>query len=301
MATQQDLDSLVGLYEYTDKKYLEGLGIKIIYENDIEYIVTIPPKALHKLDFWELNRKCDTKNIDDLVLALRKNLKKSSNKSWNTSIIVLSLMEISINENDYELHILDGQHRISAMKKILQEIKSNKLPSIIAHIKKVKNTNEKMNIFEITNNVTPISEGDLPSKQIKDVIGNLEEKFVLEKGFHIYRNGGRRPYLKQDDLKNELDDLDWASNNSRDILESLLKVNKYYKNLDKKNMLEKELCDDSKKWTKKSIELAREFGFYLGLDKNFKFMKIVLDKNYKYIEIKKPIKKKKKIKKSKDL
>lgn len=154
------------------------------------------------------------------------------------------------------------------MKKLFMKYKKQLLPDIEGYLWLVKNEKEKRELFNKINNNKNLSENDLPSKKILDVIENLDLCFP---NIHIYSHGGRRPYIEKAVFKNYLNDIDWKVFDSDDIIKLLLKQNKKYAQYHQKKILN-EVMPDFNKITKNSLNIAKKYKFYLGLDKDFKFI-----------------------------
>jgi len=261
-----DCDDFFGIDQ--KKIYLEKNKIKILKESIYNYLADIPIDFITKnVKFWELNRLIDKDHIKKLGPFFEENLLESDFTSWKTSPLNISMMKV---QDNFEFEIIDGQHRIKIMKKLYIKYSKKKLPNIEGYLWFVKNEKEKRELFNRINNQKNLSEDDLPSKKILDVIENLDLYFQKKSNIHIYSRGGKRPYFEKAVFKNYLNDIDWNLYDSDDIIKLLLKINKSYHISYKNNRLNNEI-PEFKRITAKSLEFAKTNKFYLGLNKSFSF------------------------------
>lgn len=258
-----------------NQSLLLEIGYKIsIFKSTKEYILCdVPVEFFLKkaVSSWELNRLINNDHVNELEIELRSNLEKSKNNSWLMPVVHLSMEENNKDgeeEVNYIFSIIDGQHRIEALKRVID---NNEYPKVECYIWFVKGEKDKLELFNKINNNLRLDEDDLPSSKIKSLIVMLESYYEENNSIKIFRSNGNRPYINIGLFKSKLENINWMLYDVEDVFNGLKKMNlKYLRNL-KSNKLD-EMIDDYKKISKKSIDKSKKHKFVLGLDKEMKYL-----------------------------
>ena len=226
--------------------------------------------SLYKIDFrtliikignWSYNRPLKKEIIDDLY----KNI-KNNNINW-------ILSAVKEKDNDDNIYLIDGQHRLEAIKKIIEEdidMKINKY--VYVTIYSVDNIDEDFDyineLFIKINSNTPLEKFEFPSTFTAKLIKEIIKDPVLSIGISINpkTHSAHQPMIHKKTLNEILNishsvikgiDINTIVNNLKFANNrlSIMKFEKIYFNCNK--------IDNEK--NKSNWNKAKELGFYLGL------------------------------------
>lgn len=244
--------------------------------------------CLYKIDFrtlisnighWSYNRPLKKEIINIFYENITKN-----NISW-----ILSAIKEKDKDNIY---LIDGQHRLEAIKKIIQEDDGMKINKYVyVNIYYVDNIDEDFDyineLFIKINSNTPLEKIDFPSSFTAKLIKEIIKDPVLSKGISTNpkTHSAHQPYIhkktlneilnishsiiKDIDINIIINNLKFANNRL-----SIMSFDKIYFNANKTE-------SDKNNWNK-----AKEIGFFFGLKNcNLKYKLINIINNIKNIQV----------------
>ena len=246
--------------------------------------------SLYKIDFrtliinighWSYNRPLKKEIINNLYENIKNN-----NISW-----ILSAVKEKENDNIY---LIDGQHRLEAIKKIIDEdieMKINKY--FYVNIYSFDNIDEDFDyineLFIKINSNTPLENINFPSSFTSKLINEIIKDPVLSKGISTNPKTHRanQPYIHKKTL-NEI--LNISHSIIKDIDINVIITNLKFANNRLSIMPFDEIYFNSNKTdiqiNKNNWNKAKEVGFFLGLkDCNLKYKLINIINNINRIQI----------------
>jgi len=245
--------------------------------------------SLYKIDFrtlitmighWSFNRPLKKEIINNLYENIKNN-----NINW-------ILSAVSEKENNDNIYLIDGQHRLEAIKKIIDEdidMKINKF--VYVNIYYVDNIDEDFEyikeLFVKINSNTPLENIEFPSTFTAKLIKEIIRDPVLSKGISTNpkTHSAHQPMIhkktlneilnishsiiKDIDINIIINNLKYANNRL-----SIMTFDKLYLNTNKNDT-------DKNNWNK-----AKELGFFLGLKNcNLKYKLINIINNIKNVQL----------------
>lgn len=230
--------------EEEDDEFVDCMDSKyVIYENDkVKYLMAPVRKIIH-LTNWAEQRKLNKDHITNLV----NNLKKGDDIIGSFKVIV---------DKKKRYRLVDGQHRIKALKTIMKSDGKYNYDALI-ELRKVKDidSEEASNLFKNSNNVLNVEYKDMPNLMAMKIIDRLVKDFPKMIKEPKEGKSCNKPYINKKNLYEDL----------KGILEgSDIKEDRFYNNLIEVNnelgmMDRKRLKAGEKGW-----ETATLNGFYLA-------------------------------------
>ncbi|ADO67074.1 hypothetical protein crov041 [Cafeteria roenbergensis virus] len=231
-------------------------------------ISEIDPKNLDKVNFWFLNRLIDKKHVLKLQNKIVTNLDNTTYKSFLIPPIHIGV----IIANDMpEFKIIDGQHRIKAIKNIIKNNPNISYPNIETYIYFCYTENQLKDLFDKINCSKNLSIKDLPIKQAAELVLKLDKYYFDKYQIRIYKKF--RPYLNQQSFLKNCEEIDWEEYTVSDVIDYIKRCNRLYLKWCKNDNLWHKFVD-FKKITNPKIcfNKAIKCKFALGIDKDYTFL-----------------------------
>ncbi|ULY68459.1 hypothetical protein [Chlorella virus XW01] len=261
-----DLEKIEGINLNTKYIITKYISNNIFYTNNKIICALVDNKILDNLKKLSLNRKLNYSHWNELL-----NFYKSIE---GEEILIPNIISVGLFNNKF--YILDGQHRIKAIKELLKYKKIKVKITLNLYI--VNERKELLILIDKINSSLLLSFDLNISNDILELIEMIKNKF------HIIKNNEKksiliesnkkavRPFLSEYKLVNKLKELNIIGINKPDkILKKILKINNKYKLI---------LQENPKHFTfltKKMIETATSYDCYLGLDKNYEWIDNIID------------------------
>lgn len=259
-ATTKDTVDNENVSSSTDNTSLIPYLTNLLYANQfVSYYKTDTRDFVNEISTANCQRCIDNVHVEQLSIAI----KKSKHCVGTFKVVCL---------NDENPELIDGQHRVMALKKIMDEDAHFNM-DLILEVYTVNNKVEKRELFKQANNVKNIEEFDLPDEVYSEVVDKVIIK--LKNNFK-YSNG--KECIKTPKI------VDKAILHRPDIdvqvLTKLLVEHTKNKNLKDIDNIYDKICKINAKYgMKKRTEFkptvneptykrAKDCGFYLGLEKN---------------------------------
>jgi hypothetical protein len=220
------------------------------------YMANCSLNCLHILHspIWALNRKIDRDHVRLLFDAYEKDVKNSQ------QICFFDMIHITYNICSDEVKVIEGQHRIQALEEIRRKYPEYecKFPAILWN---VSDDNDMMHLLHIVNNRKHFELEENISYEISDIVSTLSD--------HFQKNiwGEFRPFMSKpvfiERLKQKIDHIRQEYDSVEDYVVKLIQINEDIGKLPKYKR---------GGGTKSTNEKAEEMGFFLGLDKEMKWL-----------------------------
>jgi len=220
------------------------------------YMAFCSLKCLHILHspIWALNRKIDRDHVRLLFDAYEKDAKIGQ------QICFFDMIHITYNVGSDEVKVIEGQHRIQALEEIRRKYPAFecKFPAVLWN---VSDDNDMMHLLHIVNNRKHFELEANISYEISDIVSTLSDHFQT----NIW--GEFRPFMSKsvfiERLKKKIDHIREEYNSVEDYVDKLIQINEDIGKLPKYKR---------GGGTKSTNEKAEEMGFFLGLDKEMKWL-----------------------------
>jgi hypothetical protein len=173
---------------------------RIVFADTLFELFDCDAKNLvRKIDNWSFNRSLRQGHASTLNKAL-ENMENPH---------LLGSIKIATNPSN-EYRVFDGQHRLSAIKKKLNEDETmdwnmNVIVELY-HVKNIEDNLEMYDLFSRANNTLNINEEDLPDMHLMNIIGLLADDPILSKGIIKKDNDNYqvyKPRIKKSELFEE--------------------------------------------------------------------------------------------------
>ena len=220
------------------------------------YMANCSVKCLHILHspIWALNRKIDRDHVRLLFDSFEKDVKIGQ------QICFFDMIHITYNVPSDEVKVIEGQHRIQALEEIRRKYPAYdcKFPTILWN---VSDDNDMMHLLHIVNNRKHFELEDNINYEISDCCSTLSEHF------HVNIWGEFRPFMNKqvfiEKIRNKMDDIREKYATVEDFCSKLIQINEDIGKLPKYKR---------GGGTKSTNDKAEEIGFFLGLDKEMKWL-----------------------------
>ena len=248
------------------QKSIKILFSKPIYSNKYYSKYICDAKDIVKYsDSWSYNRNVNIEHVNNLIATIKKHYDDNNNDFH----FIGSLKYIC--DKNFKYKLIDGQHRLNALKKIYNTKEYNNIYIELecdVYLVDDLNDDNSTSIYQNCNTVKNITLDDIPSYQYIKIVEKLSEKFPKaikdDKISNInYPNIGKK--FLQDKLKDSKI-LELYNINQNQLYEKIINLNTEYKNYDdddyKKILLKK---DYNNKNYNIRLNKCKNTGFYLGL------------------------------------
>jgi hypothetical protein len=236
-------------------EYVEPLS-SFPNSNHRGYMANCSVKCLHILHspIWALNRKIDSVHVRLLFDAFEKDVKIGQ------QICFFDMIHITYNILSDEVKVIEGQHRIQALEEIRRKYPAYdcKFPAILWN---VSDDNDMMHLLHIVNNRKHFELDENINYEISDIVSTLSDRFEI----NIW--GDFRPFMNKsvfiEKLRDKMDGIRKIYISVDEFCSKLIEINKDIGKLPKYKR---------GGGTKSTNEKAEEIGFFLGLDKEMKWL-----------------------------
>lgn len=238
----------------------EDEEVSIVIPDEISDINRIDSNDNYELYKVDLRRFVST--IDDWDYNRKKNQKHISELIQNYPNIIGDFIVVRCKYDDDKLLLIDGQHRRDAIIELFQGDPTLNGKGYVK-VFNVDTKNDIAMLFKKINNVMPVKINEIPQFVYVEVIDQLQSKFPK-----AIKSLDRTtfPYMKKNELLKQLQD-------ARLVEEFELTSTQLYDAIFKKNSeysVKKDIFRNIK--TPGAYEKAQTSGFYLGLDRNGKWI-----------------------------
>ena len=215
-----------------------------------------------------MNRLIDKTHVKDLKNKLLDNLKTTNYHSFLLPPLHIGVLI----ENDVpEFRIIDGQHRIKAIKNIIKSNPNVNYPNLEIYIYFCHTEEQLKDLFDKINNNKSLSLKDLPLKQASELILKMDKYYFDKYQIRIYKNN--RPYLNQNNFLKNCEEINWVEYKVDEVLDYLKRYNRLYLKWCKNEKCWDKFEDFKKiKNPKTCFERAVKSRFALGINKNYLFL-----------------------------
>jgi hypothetical protein len=233
----------------------ENILENLLFENShVKLYKTQAKNFVNNVQIWVGQRPLNNEHIKSLA------------REFTNQEHVIGTFKV-VRSQDGNIRLLDGQHRVNAIKEILKlqpEFNCDLLIELY-EIDRLE-SNSALRLFEKANNVLNVKPEDMPNKNALAIVNKLSSQFKL-----IFKNieqGKRcvRPYINENKLIEKLKN----AFQKYDIDEDILYQKILERNEDNKNLIE--IVDLSPS----SIEKCKRSGCYLGLEKDLIWLEDIL-------------------------
>ena len=234
-----------------------------IYSNSIYKMYMISSNDLLKIErHWGFNRDLDIKHyvqISDDLLKMKTPFLMGSIKI--------------VRDNYKNIKIIDGQHRIKAIKEILLNN-----PSFVFDVQcdvyTVNNCNydsEITELFKMANSNLNVKKSDIPENILIETIDKLKKDYPLhikDRTDTVKSKTGKvkRPNVTKDELYNIIKDSNIIEECNLTEIQLYNKIKEYNLQIGAHNTMI-ELCGDNSKTSQNVYTKAKKSNFYLGLNR----------------------------------
>ena len=256
MAENQEL-KIVDLYNEVTKKYT----YPHTFINLPAYHVLIDIKYIYLFDFYGGNRKIISSHIKNIYKSLEKKFKN------NEEIFLGGIIIIAYYDNQF--YIIDGQHRIQALKKLYKKNKKKLKYKIRCDVVFCKDEKNLRSMLRIINNVEKTD--TLILKTGTKTI--LYEKFKEEFDIKIFSKSlnPRTPYINLDLLCRKIVKNNLHKHNIEYVFQLLKDINDEFTEYTIEEL--SQINDKKIKITDSMISKAKKYKMFLGFDKEYSFVK----------------------------
>jgi len=244
--------------ESVDESREEDFLKRKIFENDyIKMYVSDARDFVPNIQLWTSQRPLNTGHVNKLI----KSLLEFKHITGSFKVV---------RDKKGEIRLIDGQHRFVAIKTIMEkDSRFNMDVCIDLYETDDFDSENTIELFRKVNSCVNISETDQPNIITVNVIKRLQfefkEKNMIkenkeDKGVNRPRIDKRKLYLKLVKCLNK-------SDKTEDEIYNLIK--------DQNNQYGLKSRTEFKNISENQFKLAKDTGFYLGLDKNFEWLDII--------------------------
>jgi hypothetical protein len=233
----------------------DGLTTLHVYATNARSILPL-------IDNWAFNRKLNEQHVNNIVNDL---------KSQQTPHLMGTIK--TIREPNTMMRIVDGQHRYTAVKRILEE-DVNMVWNINLIVEEYTvddiSGDVAINIYKNANKNLNVRVEDLPDIRVMEFVNLLAKKFpsgIIDKNV----GGVRRPRITKKDLYNQCQNpafIDYIvrAHSKDDVVHKVMRFNARLSTMSIKELFGR---DNPAKSKLIHYNKAREIGFYLNLDSKF--------------------------------
>ena len=226
-------------------------------------------KCIQKFKNLSINRKLDHEHWN----KIKKNYLNEIKLSNDSELIIYCPFFIGLFENNF--FIYDGQHRIKAMKKILNENVYDFTCMVHINLFFPNSYNNMLDTIKKINSSKPLDINTYINNNISEIIAHIRDKFKLSKKKSILTNKKpRRPYINEFKLRDNLGKkqyiISYDNTKILDIFSLIDKINNNYSSNDYQKKI--------KKLTPHMQRISAQSNCYLGFDTDFEWIDFIEEK-----------------------
>lgn len=265
LSTNEDDDDYDNLSEEEDFSDYIVDSTKTLFSNNSKFFCLFKSSGIQYIEKWELNRKINNDRVNDLYKIVKENLETSSDINIHEPI------HIAFNINDRTYKLVDGQHRYEAILKLHNEntYAIFEIPCFVHHI---DSEEDMMDLLGEINNRVPLSKEEFNKYKIPLIIDSINKQWENPK-LKWVPFGKNRPTINKDILEKNLkkNEVYFEKISLDTIMYRLNEINNHIRGLKRSKRVE------GKRINKNINEKAETFNFFLGLDKDMKWIKYIFN------------------------
>lgn len=204
-----------------------------------------------KISVWELNRPLDETHVNEIA--------KSLELEYNETRQITVFGSLGVFREDGIYKIFDGQHRLEALKIILDKYSSLN-PEITVEVYETKNP---IVLFTKLNQIKPQEEKTSPDSKKEKLAKLIQARFINQVKIQQRAN---RPRVTLKALMDTINTSEFSEESAEAIMNRIEGINSQFAGFDMEKIFGKEFEKDPE-LCNRVYRSASEMGFYLGLRK----------------------------------
>ena len=261
---QKENEYLIAMNDYYQLKLKEEkediddhifLGKHIHTRNDdVKYYVAKTRQFIPNIVPWQYNRSLNLEHVNELKELIINNVVLEGN--------------IDVLECDGDLCVVNGQHRVEAMKGITENDSTfNTEITVYVHPVDSFESDKANEIFNATNNIKNVEMRDRPQKKLQNICTKLKNNFKDS----ITKNKTGRANLHRMDIKQLYNLMQYndyfmdEKNNEDKLFNDIIQMNKEFANMSFEQLFGTKRKKNISEKKRKIYEGAINDNFYLGI------------------------------------
>lgn len=244
-------------------------GTQIDDNNPRSKLYLVEPEQLVKIKSWDYNRQIDQKHVENLYKGQKKYIDKNGIPYFAGNFI--------IGKMDGIYRVLDGQHRIEVVKKLLNENITHFMPRV--EIIEITDDEEMVLMFKNINNTKPLSMDDMPEGKMVVLMELIDKNY---KKIFSQADDPLPPNINRRTMMNKIKEYNFFDKYNVTPIKVFQIIQKINTNMKKK--LEKKYGEKAKypiDSTAKKLFIkekgyyltaTKKGGFVLGIDRTFEWL-----------------------------
>jgi len=255
------LTAMVDYYELKLDEEKEGikdhifLGRHIHTRNDgVKYYIADTKRFIPNVVPWQYNRPLNQEHVNELKELILQKITMEGN--------------IDVLECNGELCVVNGQHRVEAMKSITEKDSTfNAEITVYVHPVDSFESDKANEIFNATNNIKNVEMRDRPQKKLQNICSKLMKKYPGT----VTKNKSGKANLHRMDIKQFYNLMQYSDhfldekNNEESLFDDIIKMNTEFSNMSFEQLFETKRTKNISEKKKKVYDLAIKDNFYLGI------------------------------------
>lgn len=255
------LTAMVDYYELKLEEEKEGikdhifLGKHIHTRKDgVKYYIADTKRFIPNVVPWQYNRPLNQEHVYELKELIIQNITMEGN--------------IDVLECGGELCVVNGQHRIEAMKSITENDSTfNSEITVYVHPVDSFESDKANDIFNATNNIKNVEMRDRPQKKLQNICSKLKKNYP---GI-VTNNKSGKANLHRMDIKQFYNLMQYneyfmdEQNNEETLFNDIIKMNTEFSNMSFEQLFGTKRTKNISEKKKKVYDLAIKDNFYLGI------------------------------------
>jgi len=248
----------------------QDLGLSFLYNvreqtdntGSVNIYIADGRKFVKDIEFWAFNRPIDEEHVENIFNNYVQDMKE------NKVLPNLRTICVGYRKDENVYYLLDGQHRIRALKKFLKKYSSKKV-NVIIEVHSLSDEDETVSLFNQVNNSKILQAEETPHKGAMKIITKIKKeyaKFVFSESSSTYYPKidpkKMHKHLKRVLMKGKITE--------EELYEKIMKKNNVYR---KRYRSGKSIPNYDPERNIKAGEKVEKHGFYICLDRNFEWIK----------------------------
>lgn len=252
-SSKEQLDLDVNDEKYPTQIYDPILG-SLIFSSGKKTLYSTRMKQLinnKNVTIWELNRPLDTEHVNIIHNAL--------NNEYKLTNQITVFGSLGVFKHDKHYKIFDGQHRLAALNKLLEQY-----PALNPQLTiEVYDTDDPINLFSSLNQIKPQELNHNPSTKKEQLAHMIQEKFKDGIRNQLKTN---RPRITLKSIMDTINTSDFCDENNDSIINRIIQHNIKLSKLGLRELFGKEY-DKNNELCHRIYNHASNINFYLGIKK----------------------------------
>jgi hypothetical protein len=208
---------------------------------------------------WSLNRDLNIDHWNKIYKSYEKEINDNNNLILNNTIA------IALYKNNF--YILDGQHRLKAIKELLK--KYNFSCEIRIDLYNTDNYDNMIKILKDINSTYPLLVENKIIENINNILIFFKSNYLYQKSNIIKPSNCVRPFINENLMVQKIKKSSFLLSNTNKsiIIKHITKINNDYS-----KMSMDELKFNNKKITERMYLQAKKYNCFLGFDKSFQWI-----------------------------